>query len=152
MAIKTEKRKNGKLRVKIMFTENDGKTKQEFKDECQIQNIINKYHKTGMITHLAKHQGDYGDFSKITSYQDAVMAVMDAEQTFSELPANIRSEFQNDPGKLLAFVEDDKNYDKAVELGLLKKVEQAKQSAASQELTQDKKAAQQNSVKEEAAN
>ena len=137
-----EKRENGKLRVKLMFDGKDCKTKQEFKEECQIQNIINKYHKTGMVSHLAKHQAQYGDFSKINSYQDAVMAVLDAEETFKELPANIRTMFKNNPQELLDFVNDDKNYEKAVELGLIakQKVEQTKPAGAvSQETSSETK-------------
>lgn len=146
--LKSYKKKNGKLGVKLMFDGKDGKTKQEFKEECQIQNIINKYHKTGMITHLAKHQGDYGDFSNITSYQDAVMAVIEAEETFNELPANIRNKFKNNPAELLDFLADDKNYDEAIKLGLIaeQKVEQTKPAGAvSQETSSETKESTQSS-------
>ena len=36
-------------------------TKQSFKDECNINNIMSKYMKDGLIGHVNKHQGRYDD-------------------------------------------------------------------------------------------
>lgn len=120
-----EKKKNGKLSVKLYFDGKDGKTKQEFKEVSQIQNILNKYQKTGIVTHLAKHQGQYGDFTKVQSFQDAAVQLTNAVNTFMELPATIREKFENDASKLISFINDEKNFDEAVKLGLLQaKVEQ----------------------------
>ena len=44
---------------------------------------------------------------------------------FMTVPAHIRAEFDNDPAKFLAFVQDDANTEKMREMGLLQKVPQA---------------------------
>ena len=43
---------------------------------------------------------------------------MTAEEQFGALPANVRREFDNDPGKMLEFIQDPDNYERGVELGL----------------------------------
>lgn len=115
------KKANGKVKVQLMFDGSDGKTKQEFKDQCQIQSILNKYQKTGMVTHLAKHHAQYGDFSNISDFQSAMSAVANAVDTFESLPSSIRKRFNNDPRSLLGFIEDSSNYEEAVKLGLIEK-------------------------------
>lgn len=95
------------------------RTKQSFKDDCDINLIVKKYKKTGLITHVQKVQGKYGDFTTVTDYQTAMNSVMDANDRFDGLPSDIRKQFQNDPQKLIAFVTDQKNYGKAHEMGLL---------------------------------
>jgi phage internal scaffolding protein len=42
-----------------------------------------------------------------------------AEEQFEELPVEVRDRFHHDPLKLLEFVDDDSNYDEAVQLGLV---------------------------------
>ena len=38
---------------------------------------------------------------------------------FDSLPSSLRERFSNDPSRLLAFVDDESNFDEAVKLGLL---------------------------------
>jgi len=117
-------KKTGRVRVQshnILPT----KTQQNFKDECDINNIMAQYSKTGQFTHVTSRQGQYADFSNITDYQEMLDTVRYADQAFMTLPAQIRSRFGNDPGQLLAFVQDSKNYDEGVKLGLV----QPKQAA-----------------------
>lgn len=105
-------------RVQVKFTE-PSLTKQAFKEECDINAIMAKYEKTGLLDHVNKVQGNFGDFSEITDYQSALNAVMDANDRFNGLPAHLRAQFQNDPAQFINFVSDDKNYDKAIELDLI---------------------------------
>lgn len=92
-------------------------TKQSFKDETDINFIIRKYHKTGIVEHVRRHQGRYGDFTNI-DFHEAMNAVAEARSMFESLPANVRKEFDNDPGVFLSFAEDPANLDRMVELGL----------------------------------
>lgn len=94
-------------------------TKQAFKDECDINKIVAKYHKTNQITHLNRVQGSYGDFSQVSDYQSALNAVMAAQDAFMGLSSKIRARFGNNPAEFLNFVSDDKNYEEALKLGLL---------------------------------
>ncbi len=41
-----------------------------------------------------------------------------------QLPATVRAEFENDPAKLLDFMDNEKNHDKAREMGLLPQLAQ----------------------------
>lgn len=90
----------------------------EFQAECDINNIMKRYQSTGEFQHLTSRQGRYADFSEIKDYQSMCDQVLYAEQAFMSLPAEIRSRFRNNPGELLQFVQDEKNYEEAVKLGL----------------------------------
>lgn len=92
-------------------------TKQSDKDKCDINKIIAKYEKTGMLP-INKNQALYADFSELPDYNEALNIVIKAEQQFMELPASIRDKFNNSPEQMLEFMSDEKNYDEAVSLGL----------------------------------
>lgn len=105
-------------RVSISFPE-PSRTKQAFKDECDVNLILKKYQKTQLINHVNRTQGIYGDFSNVSDFHTATNAVMDAQLAFMDLPASIRKRFQNDPSQFIDFVSNDQNYGEAAELGLL---------------------------------
>lgn len=98
-----------------------GRARPEFQDECDVNQILRKFQKTGLVSHLAKGQPQYGDFTNVTSYADAVSQVREAEAAFLELPANIRRRFENNPTALVEFMNDAANLDEAIELGLVTK-------------------------------
>lgn len=106
-------------RVQVEFP-HPSLTKQAMGAETDINNIMKKYEKDGIITHLAKHQGQYGDFSEVVDYHTALNTMIDADDAFASLPSRIRGEFLNDPGKFLDFVHDPKNHDQMVKMGLAK--------------------------------
>lgn len=93
-------------------------TKQAMKSESDINNIMAKYAKTGIISHLSNHQGQYGDFSEVTDYHTALNQMIEAESSFASLPSGVRAEFDNNPGKFLDFVHDPANEEKMIEMGL----------------------------------
>lgn len=95
------------------------RTKQQFKEECDINNIISRFLKTGVLNFTSKNAPRYGDVTAI-EYQDAMLKVAQARTLFAELPAAIRSRFDNEPAQFLAFVQDEKNRDEALAMGLLK--------------------------------
>lgn len=90
---------------------------QSSKDECDINVIVKRYLKTGILPEV--NRGVYADISAITDLADCMHQAQEAEEAFMLLPAEIRREFDNDPRKLVAFAADDRNYDRAVELGLV---------------------------------
>lgn len=94
-------------------------TKQSHMKECDINLIMAKWEKTGILEHRNTHEGSYGDFTSAPGdYQESLNAVLDAETMFSELPSKIRRRFGNDPGQFLDFVQDPDNADEMVSLGL----------------------------------
>lgn len=106
-------------RVRVTHsTEGPSLAKQAYRDECDVNNILRKYQQTGTLPEPGA-DGRYGDFSGIVDYQDALNAVIEAESMFEALPARVRDRFANDPAQLLSFVNDVKNRDEAIALGLI---------------------------------
>lgn len=93
--------------------------KQAFKEECDINTIMAKYARTGLIEHVQKVQGSYGDFTSVQDYQLSLNQVIEAQAAFDQLPARVRERFANDPARLMSFLQDDKNQAEAVALGLV---------------------------------
>lgn len=94
-------------------------TEQAHKDQCDINKIVARFDKTGLITHMSKIEGKFGDLSG-ADFTKMSQQVANARSMFEDLPSNIRARFENDPGKLLEFFEEPKNRDEAIELGLIK--------------------------------
>lgn len=109
-------------RVSITFTE-PSRARQEFRDECDINNILARYKDTGQLTHIAQTIGEFGDFSTSMDYHEAQNRVIQAKEAFGELPSHIRTAMKNDPGQLLAFINDPDNREEAITLGLIDKPE-----------------------------
>jgi len=93
-------------------------TKQNHTAECDINNIMAKYKRTGLIDHVNHYQGEYADVTNLGDFQEALNTVAAAQEAFDQLPASVRKEFDNDPGKFVHFVENPDNIDKMVEMGL----------------------------------
>lgn len=96
-------------------------TKQSMTPETDINNILKKFQKTGMIEHLAKGEPFYGDVSEIADYQSALNKVQEAEDLFMSMSPDVRERFDNDPAKMIDFLSDPRNTDKAIELGMAAK-------------------------------
>lgn len=92
-------------------------TQQHSKDEVDINKIMARYIKTGVIDHVAKYQPQYTDNSE-TDYHSSMNIVIKADAMFSELPSTVRKQFNNDPASFLAFVNDEANHSKLAEMGL----------------------------------
>ena len=94
------------------------RAKQSFSADCDINNIMARYQKTGIITHVAAQQGDYKDLPNYEDFHASMNAVAAANSSFASLPSSVRSRFENDPGKFLDFVQDEANADEMVSMGL----------------------------------
>lgn len=105
-------------KVSMRFAENSGRTQQHFKDECDVNNIMKKYEKTGVLPQL-QGTGLYGDYSDPVDFQEALNTVNQATEQFENLPAKVRERFDNDPRKFLEFTGDARNREELGEMGLL---------------------------------
>lgn len=94
---------------------------QHYKEECDINTILQKFNITGLLPE-SPLSPRYGDFSGISDYHTAMNRVIAAQDEFEALPAQIRARFDNDPAKLIEFLENSKNRPEAEELGLVEKV------------------------------
>jgi len=107
-----------KSRSQIYFAP-QGRTKQSFKDECDINRIMARFAKTGVFEHLSQRAPTFGDVADI-DFQGCMDVVAEARERFAMLPSDLRDRFANDPARLLAFVQDPKNLIEARSLGLLR--------------------------------
>lgn len=97
-----------------------GRTRQAHRAECDINNIVEKARRTGLVGHLSNKSPYFADVSYGFDYQSALGLVMDAQERFKTLPSVIRERFGNDPAALLAFLSDPKNREEGQKLGLIK--------------------------------
>lgn len=85
-------------------------TRQEFSEECDINVIMARYEKTGMLPVNANSEPRYVDFSQSPAdLQEAMRVMIDAEAAFMSLPASVRKEFDNDAMRFVKFAEDGDN-------------------------------------------
>lgn len=121
------KREDGSKGQAISFHDENGKpyddilTKQEFLEESDINVIIARFQKSGVLPNTFGNVGSYGDFSQVTNFQDAIIKVQEAEDMFMSLPARIRAKFDNDPSQFLEFADNPENQDALVEMGVIDK-------------------------------
>lgn len=107
-----------RTRVRLDCSVTPSLTKQAFKDECDINNILKKYKNTGLLTHVQAARSRYADFTAVSDYQSALNAVLEAQDAFQDLPANIRERFNNDPMSFVSFIDNPANDEQAIQLGL----------------------------------
>lgn len=100
------------------FSNDPGMTRQSEKDSCDINIIMRQYQKTGLLTHVREHQGEYGEFVEM-DFHAAMNAVTSAQQMFETVPSEIRAKFGNDPGAFLDAVTDPERVEEIRQLGLL---------------------------------
>lgn len=91
---------------------------QQFRDECDINTILKRFNITGELPN-APLSPRYGDFTGIGDYKTALDRVMAAHDEFESLPALVRARFDNDPAKLIEFLDNDENRLEAEKLGLV---------------------------------
>lgn len=99
------------------------RTHQSFAKECDINNIMSKYRKTGYFVDAAKPNPhrlpNFGDFSGVGDFQSVMNTVVEAQNAFMRLPAAVRSRFSNNVADAVVFVSDPVNLEESVKLGLL---------------------------------
>lgn len=97
---------------------------QQFAEESDINFIADRYGLTGEMPQVLQLPA-YQDFEGIFDFQSAQNAVIEAQRQFLTLPAKTRTRFDNDPQKLLAFLDDPENRAEAEFLGLIKPAQKA---------------------------
>lgn len=98
-------------------------TKQSFRDESNLNNIMKRFEKTGQLPNLISQDPSFGDFSDPISYQDSLNLVIKAGEQFAALPSRVRDRFGNDPQQFLMFVNDASNVDEMIRMGIAKKTD-----------------------------
>lgn len=104
-----------------VFNREPSLTRQEFKDECDINTLMQKYdaHVIGGPGNLQAREPMYFDFADMP--QDLLgylNFIKDAEAQFMSLPAIVRKEFDNSAVDFVAYASDPGNLDQMREWGL----------------------------------
>lgn len=105
--------------IKVMCTAEEGRAKQSEFRGTDINVIVKQYAQTGLLPQVAP--GMFLDVSAVRDYREALEEVRLAEDFFKSLPADIRSEFANDPAAFLDFASDPANRGRLQELKLVPK-------------------------------
>lgn len=96
------------------------RTDQQFAEEVDINTIVKRFGLTGELPEKGSVRAPLeGDFVDVHDFQSALNVVRQAEEAFMAMPADVRAEFNNDPGRFVSFVQNEKNRDRAIELGLV---------------------------------
>lgn len=123
-----------RVAVKVHWTEEmrkASKVKQQFAEEMNINNIMRKYNRTGILPDLIKQNPVYADFSNVPDYQESLNRVILAQEQFMALPADVRKRFGNDPEQFLNFAQDPSHVEEMIEMGLAtRKEKKAPESGA----------------------
>lgn len=111
-----------RIPVQVSFKGTKTRTKSEFADEANINNIVKR-----CINGAAMPTGSrtplFGDFSDVADFTSAQTLIAEANAEFEQLPSDVREKFGNDVSALMDFLDDENNLDEAIELGLAPKPE-----------------------------
>lgn len=100
----------------LRCTDDEDMTQQQFKDECDINTLMERFGVTGHLPAPIKVPLE-GDFTDVDDYHGAVRAVRQAEEEFMKLPSKWRVRFNYDPQAMMDFVHNPDNRDEAIKLG-----------------------------------
>ncbi len=95
----------------------DSLTQQQFRDESDINNIVDRFMKTGHLPDPVS-MPQYVDYEGIFDFQSAMNVVRQADENFMRMDAKVRARFHNSPQEFLEFFADPANSEEAVRLGL----------------------------------
>lgn len=112
------------------------RTQQHFADECDVNKIMEKYNRTGVLIDPLvprKQSPSYGDFADQPDFGTAQNMLAAGKRAFEELPEEIKERFGNNPQKLMAFLENPQNREEAQRLGLVKETVKEAQKASVEE-------------------
>lgn len=90
-------------------------TQQQFKDECDVNKIIDRLVRCGESLPMPSME-DFVDVSDIGDYQKLLDKVSRVDETFYALPSDIRAYFKNDPAEFVAVLRTKAGYQDFVKL------------------------------------
>ncbi|AKI26938.1 internal scaffolding protein VP3 [Gokushovirinae Fen7875_21] len=88
------------------------------KEECDINTIVNRFGLTGELP-TGVRAPQYGDFTGLGDFRDALEAIQAADAAFMQMPAAVRYRFHNNPAEFVDFCSNPFNYAEAESLGLV---------------------------------
>lgn len=106
-------------KIGVQCSREEGRTKSEFAKDCDINLIMARYKKTGILPESARNAAArYGDFSQVPTFAEMQEKISLAHELFMALPASVRKQFSNDPAEFLAAADTEEGQELMVKLGL----------------------------------
>lgn len=102
-------------------------TQQEFKESCDINNILAKFSVQAQALGvqpsqlMPQDQGTYGDFSNLDDFQTAQNKIAFLSDQFSNLPSDVRRKFGDNLNNFISAISDASRIDELGELGVWNK-------------------------------
>lgn len=102
-------------------------TQQEFKESCDINNILAKFSVQAQALGvepsqlMPQDQGTYGDFSNLDDFQTAQNKIAFLNDQFSNLPSDVRRKFGDNLNNFIGALSDPSRIDELGELGVWNK-------------------------------
>lgn len=93
-------------------------TEQSHKRECDINEIMLRADRDGILPNVNRAQMIFEDVSQVDDYKAIQDQLIDANNIFMSFPAKLRKKFNNDPMQFVRFVENPDNLEEMYELGL----------------------------------
>lgn len=113
--------KDSKRDPNALYCDDPSLTKQAFAEECDINEILRRAANGQDVSNsLSNRIASYGDFTDMPDFREAMNTVAEAQSMFMQLDWRVRERFNNDPGRLIEFLQDEDNRGEAEKLGLVK--------------------------------
>lgn len=109
--------KEGRV-LKVATITGAGKTSQSYKEDTDVNRLLEPAMRKGLLRHVEKFEGEYDDIP-VESFQDAQFIVAKGKNMFEALPSRIREKFGT-ADKFMAFVQNPDNKDWLIKQGVLK--------------------------------
>lgn len=114
-------------------------TDQSFKNQCDINNIMTQYSKTGLLPQQNNIQPKFQDNTLIPDLNTAFELVNSAIDGFNQLPPTIRKLMDNNPANLELFIQDADNTEILAKHGLINLKQSAINTDSQEPQTQGEK-------------
>ena len=92
-------------------------TIQSQSEDADINVLMARFKVTGQMPSNVRVP-TFGDFTGVKDYQSALTALADAQDSFMQMPANVRARFENNPQLFVEFCSDRGNLAEMRALGL----------------------------------
>lgn len=106
----------GRITLEVTGTRNISEFINSFRDSCDINNIVARFN-AGDASVLSRSQGAFFDATQLPhTYAEMLNTVINAEQTFNQLPLEVRERFENSYVKWISMMDDAEKF--AVMMGV----------------------------------
>lgn len=124
------------VRSQVDFTHDVGHTIQEQYKDTIIENIIEKFNRTGVLDHVSKYEPQFVEVATF-DYQENMNKVLEVQKMFQSLPAKERAMFDNDPQKYLDYLSVEANRED-IKDGVIDNIPEKKSEEKPEEKTEEK--------------